>query len=224
MKTLEKNTSLLYHKIQSIYKRDPENNHKTFLDGDYSLPEFKYLAYNDWEGTEKIDGTNIRVIISEGEILFRGKTDNSQLYMPLVERLGDIFNMDMVNRIFDIKKDRKCEIVLFGEGYGAKIQKGGGYRKDPDFILFDVNINGSWLERGNVEDIASKFGILHTPVIIGGTLLDAVEYVKQGFTSSISEDKELIAEGLVLRPTRELCCRNGDRIITKIKHKDFKRN
>ena len=47
-----------YHKIQTVFKRDPETNHRTLLEGQYSMPEFEYLANNQWVFTEKIDGTN----------------------------------------------------------------------------------------------------------------------------------------------------------------------
>ena len=40
--------STQYHKIQTVYKRDPMTNYKTLLDGEFSLPEFEYLANNDW--------------------------------------------------------------------------------------------------------------------------------------------------------------------------------
>ncbi|KKL53664.1 hypothetical protein LCGC14_2273140, partial [marine sediment metagenome] len=48
-------------------------------------------------------------------------------------------------------------ITLYGEGYGARIQKGGGdYRKggDVSFRLFDVLIGETWLRRVDVEDVA----------------------------------------------------------------------
>mgnify|MGYP001604261791 FL=1 len=47
-----------YHKINSLYKRDPRGK---MLFGDYSCPEFEYLQNNEWSFQEKIDGTNIRV-------------------------------------------------------------------------------------------------------------------------------------------------------------------
>ena len=53
------------------------------------------------------------------------------------------------------------------------------------------------------------------------TLTEAIEYVKAGFTSTISEDKTLAAEGLVLKTPIGLKNRKGDRIITKIKTCDF---
>ena len=51
-----------YHKIYTIFKRNPKTKYKTLLEGKYSLPEFEYLKDCIWVFTEKIDGTNIRVI------------------------------------------------------------------------------------------------------------------------------------------------------------------
>ena len=39
---------------------------------------------------------------------------------------------------------------------------------------------------------------------------------------SLVADTPIVAEGLVLRPEKELRDRMGRRIITKIKHRDFK--
>lgn len=47
-----------YHKINTLFKRDEKN---LIIEGDYSCPEFAYLAENEWTWTEKVDGTNIRV-------------------------------------------------------------------------------------------------------------------------------------------------------------------
>ena len=45
-----------YHKIQTVFMRDLENRYKTLLEGQFSLPEFEYLANNEWAFTEKVDG------------------------------------------------------------------------------------------------------------------------------------------------------------------------
>jgi len=73
-------------------------------------------------------------------------------------------------------------LCLYGEGYGAKIQKGGGnYITDgASFILFDVVVGGTWLERSNVIDIAAKLHILSVPLIGHGTLLDGIDMVRNG--------------------------------------------
>ena len=206
-----------YHKIQTVFKRDPETKFKTLIYGEFSLPEFNYLCFSRWVFTEKVDGTNIRIMWDGDKIRFGGKTDRAQIPAFLVERLQDRFlpQKDSFIEKFGIDGD----VCLYGEGYGAKIQKGGGnYRQDQDFILFDVKIGDWWLQRKDVEDIAGFFGLDVVPIIGSGSLMDMVEVTREGFNSRWGDFK---AEGIVARPETELKTRNGSRIIVKIKHKDF---
>lgn len=84
-----------------------------------------------------------------------------------------------------------------------------------DVYLPAVNI---WLKREAVEDIAQAFNIDVVPVIIRGTIKQAVDYVKTNPASTIGTAK---MEGLVGRPAVELNDRMGRRVITKIKAVDF---
>lgn len=204
----------VYHKIQTVYKRDPENNYRTLLDGQYSIPEFEYLASNEWVFTEKVDGTNVRISVLGNKLNISGKTDNSQLHVNLYNAITGLVLSEELLAMFN--GDNFC---LYGEGYGPKIQKGGGsYRKDNSFVLFDVRIDGWWLNRDSVEDIASKLHLDVVPILGTGTLRDMVEMTREGFKSTWGD---FMAEGLVARPTTELFTRSGKRVITKIKHKDF---
>jgi hypothetical protein len=204
-----------YHKIDSVFKRDMSNPRHPFIIGDWSEPEFEYLKDNQWEWTEKIDGTNIRVIFDGKEITFGGKSDNAQIPAILVNKLQDIFLPKL-----DIFKEKFTNgVCLYGEGFGAKIQSGGDYIKDGvDFILFDVLIGDFWLQRENVNEIASSLGLRKVDTVGFGTITEAIELVKKGFNSTIGTAK---AEGLVLRPMTELFNRKGERIITKVKTRDF---
>jgi hypothetical protein len=92
-----------------------------------------------------------------------------------------------------------------------------------DFILFDCKVDTWWLTRESIEDIATKLEIQIVPIIGKGKLLDAVEFVKRGYKSTIAENKDYIAEGLIMKPSVELFNRKGERIISKIKYKDFQR-
>ena len=209
-----------YHKIQTLFKRDMASPKKTLIEGEWTLPEFAYLADNQWAFTEKVDGTNIRVMCAphqEDGITFGGKTDAAQIPAFLVSRLQERFlTIEQRLRLAEIFPAGGC---LYGEGYGAKIQKGGGnYRYDQDFVLFDVRIGDWWLQRDDVEDVARKLGIDVVPVIGYGTLHDAVALAKKGIRSMWGE---FAAEGIVARPMTELNTRSGNRIITKIKSRDF---
>lgn len=202
-----------YHKIQTVFKRDPATKYKTLLMGDYSLPEFEYLANNQWVFTEKVDGTNIRIKF-DSKLTFGGKTERAQIPAKLVQRLEESFfpMIDRFRALFD------GEVCLYGEGYGAGIQKGGVYRQDQDFVLFDVKIGNWWLQRNAVEDIADKLDLDVVPIIREGTLTEMIALTQAGVESTWGE---FVMEGFVARPKTELKARNGDRIITKIKYKDF---
>lgn len=206
-----------YHKIQTVFKRDPLTNFRTLL-SEFSLPEFELLKDIEWVFTEKIDGTNIRIMFDGEKIRFGGKTDNAQIPTFLLNVLQDMFSVKKFKEVFP-DSDNVC---LYGEGYGAKIQKGGNYLSDrTNFILFDIKIDDWWLTRIACEQISNDLGIGIVPIIATGKLLDGVDIVKQGFKSTIAENKDYDAEGLVMKPVLELFDRGGNRIISKIKHKDF---
>ncbi len=213
----------LYPKIQTVFLRDPKTNYKTMIEGKFALPEFAYLANNEWIFTEKVDGTNIRVMFEKGVLSFGGRTERAVIPRRLLKALENIFSPRR-ERLIEMFGDSK--VCLYGEGYGAKIQKGEKYRPDQGFVLFDIKVGDHWLKRKNIEDIASKLGIEIVPVVGRGTLADMVKIVKKGFVSAWGD---FLAEGIVARPAIELFTRterriaNGKRIITKLKYKDFKR-
>jgi len=208
-----------YHKIQTMFKRDMENKGKIII-GSWTLPEFEYLKNNHWIFTEKVDGTNIRVMFDGNEIKYNGKSDNAQLHADLIENLHKMFDdkLDLFNELFENTTDNPTEVCLYGEGYGAGIQKGGCYREDKSFVLFDIKVGEMWLQRKDVEDIAENLGIDIVPIIGDGTLQHGIDLVKSGLKSTWGD---FIAEGIVARPETEFRTRRGDRIITKIKYTDF---
>ena len=215
-----------YHKINGLYKRHQEGLNKgKFIFGEFAQPEFEYLFYNEWVGTEKIDGTNIRIHWDGQEAKIGGKTDNAQIPVFLYDRLQKMIKEFDWTGIFNPTMHTMdgipvADITLYGEGYGEKIQKvGSKYIQDGvDFILFDIKIGNWWLKREDVDIIANKLGIKSVPILFRGTLEEGIEFVKCGFKSTIGTAE---AEGLVLVPSIDLFDRGGKRIITKLKTVDF---
>lgn len=203
-----------YHKIETVFERDPDTKYRTLKEGVFSNPEFEYLQYNEWIWTEKVNGTNIRVIWENNEISFKGKTDSSQMSTKLFNRLTEIFTWANFMKLYQDQ-----DMCLYGEGYGAKIEKGGGnYRQDQDFVLFDVKIDMWWLRRESVENIAQLLSLNVVPIIGSGNLNEMVDQAKSGFNSRWGN---FLAEGIVARPKIEMRSRSDKRIITKIKTKDW---
>ena len=155
-------------------------------------------------------------------VTFGGRTDNAQIPTDLVTKLNELFGGETNAQIFEQVFGEK-EVILFGEGYGRKIQKvGSAYIADGvDFILFDVLIGDNYQPREWVEKTAEMFGIKVVPIVGRGTLWDAITYVRKHPMSVIAEGR-CEMEGIVARPHYELKDRTGKRIIVKIKYQDFK--
>lgn len=218
-----------YQKIQTLFKRDERN---IIIPDQFTYPEFEILKDLKWECTEKIDGTNIRIELessgnSEDGIImsFKGRTDKANIPEHLLTKLNWLFDRERLMEVLNITDEtQNCNITLYGEGYGAKIQKGGNYiSNDVNFILFDVKIGKWWLDRESIKDIADKLGINAVPLMGYMTIPEAIEYVKKGFKSTIAENKDYDAEGLVLKAPCGLLKRDGERLITKIKTVDFRK-
>ncbi len=199
-----------YPKIQSIYKRDDAHRFTT----EFSTSEFEYLANNNWVGTEKIDGTNIRIQLVDGETRILGRTDKAIIPSYLLPVLQDIaLRLKLFSGVNNI--------TLYGEGYGYKIQKVGKlYLPNAhNFILFDARVGMWWLTRDAVDSIAKELNIQSVPVVFTGTLNKAIDMAFTGFKSVLGT---ACAEGIVLVPACGLLDRGGRRIITKVKTKDCK--
>lgn len=205
-----------YHKIEGLFKRDEVT--KKLLAGEYRNEAVEMLKNCDWEFTEKIDGTNVRVVWDGHKVSFYGRTDRAQLPNKLLEALNAAFGGEVNEQIFE-EHFGTTEVILYGEGYGAKIQKGGGdYRSDNAFILFDVQVGDLFLTRENVESVATYFGVEVVPIVLTGTIEDGIQFVKARPKSTIGVAK---MEGVVGRPRVELRDRRGNRVIVKIKVRDM---
>lgn len=236
-----------YPKIQSLWKRDPDNKF-VIMEGKYSEPIFEHI--DRWTVSEKIHGMNIRVMYEyapgyklSGKIekphetlKFGGRTDNAQLPVFLYEKLMELFDKEKMREVF-VKEQQNSptKVILFGEGFGNRIQKGGGnYVSDGvDFALFDVyvyesnldrSVRGWWLTRDAVKEIGDKLEIsvvAEFPEIL--TKVDIIDLIKQPLPSAIAENKDHIAEGIVARADPPILFRNGYPVCFKLKVEDYEK-
>ena len=214
---------ITYPKIPNIFQREEGKRDNKLIEGAYSSAELEALAGMTWVWTEKVDGTNVRIIWDGYRVEFRGRTDKAQFHPTLLAKLEELFGGPDKEELFEQKFGNK-PVILFGEGFGEKIQNGGGLYGPVNFILFDVLIGcdeankGIWLDQTNVEDIAESFGIQSVPVVGIGSLYDAVRFIKTHPKSWLKDDT---MEGVVCRPIVRIFDWRGDRFIVKIKCRDF---
>lgn len=207
-----------YQKIETVYERDIEGT-KRLIEGKFRNPIVEYLKDNDWVFTEKIDGTNIRVVWNGHDFEFYGRTDNASIPAFLFKKLQDIFCNDEMEQMFE-QLFNDTQVMICGEGYGNRIQKVGKeyISDDVGFIVFDIVIHDFYLKRIVVEDICKKLSLNIVPIVLKGTIDNAVKYVKSTPYSIVGKCK---MEGLVGVPKEPVCDRQGRRVIVKIKAKDF---
>jgi len=205
-----------YGKIENLYKFDPETNGRLDV---FTDPVFEYLAGADWHLTEKIDGTNIRLIFdNDGRMEIRGRSDKAQLDGELVENIERQMHgvLKMYNK------------TIYGEGCGEGIQKGGRYGKK-HFVAFDLcdhKYGRGWFwPRQEAFELFDAYGIRRVPTVAQPLHLDsnlwaAYDLVQEGLISQYAGDGEL-AEGIVAVPMADIIDGFMERIIVKIKTRDY---
>lgn len=246
--------SIKYPKINTLWKRERNGKKKgCIIPGEYSEEEIKSI--NRFSVTEKVDGTNIRIIYdNESDItcpsckntstidflnthenhcrwcdkkiirklIFTGKTDKSEMPPLLGPVLEKYFCFETVRSVFPTAR----QVVIFGEGYGKKIQEPHGRRyiaDGNDFILFDVWVDGYWLEYESVKEIANKFGTKAVPFIGIKSIDQIIEMVKEKRQSEISTAPQTV-EGYVCTSYPMMCYRNHRRPIRfKLKCSDYEK-
>lgn len=206
-----------YCKINTLWKRDMSVKGNPVVPGAYSQPEFEYLANVLWRWTEKVDGTNIRLYWNGGKLTIGGRTNNAQVPAHLTDALKDAGYLDEQKYLTAFGD---APVTIFGEGYGPRIQKGGGlYRDTPGFIVFDVKVGDWWLKPDDIRDVASKFGMDVVPYYGDYSISHAWTHLAHDGIASYWPN--VAAEGIVGTPLVPLLDRSGHRLIVKMKVKDW---
>ena len=206
-----------YPKIETLYERG--KNFKV------EIGNFKNRVYptiSKWHFTEKIDGMNMRAAYVPGApVKIDGRTDKAVIPDRLMQVMQETFTVAKFEAKF------QSPVILYGEGYGAGIQRGGGLVENDStqkFILFDVFVdNRWWLNYEAICDVAAAFGVKAVPDFGIMSLEEATSFVRAGFNSLVAAEigKVTPAEGLVGKTLEPLFDKRGNRLVTKIKFKDF---
>jgi hypothetical protein len=224
-----------YSKIDTIFERNDK-----FRVDTTKLRRPVYSCISTWVVSEKVDGMNARILFQRDfsgngpDMLYdvRGKTNNASIPPQLLAHCKELATNALYSVSAIMSEHNLDYLTLYGEGYGAKIQSGSRYRTDQGFILFDVGVGTrsdvgpdsmTYLSDEQVTKTADALNIPRVPIIaeemsIGGI----VELVSTGFASKAATDPTLPAEGIVARTIEPLYDNRGERLIIKLKTKDFK--
>lgn len=208
----------LYHKIKGLFRFD--NELKKYIYGEFSDPKIEYLKNCRWIFTEKVDGTNFRIIWNGHNIMYGGRTEKSEFSKKQQEFIENLLSEELEITIEQMFGDK--EAIIYAELYGDNIQKVGKLYSDSYQVkVFDIKVDGLFLYREDVEEITSNLGLDIVPVVLEGTINDGIGYVASTDKSTFSEAP---LEGIVGVPKVHMYGRQGERIIVKIKRKDLEKS
>lgn len=205
-----------YPKIDSLFNRD--DNFK--VNFEYRRPEFGYV--DNWLWMEKIDGANISIINTEAGTEWRGRTPKANFIDAAVEHLDEVSD-SLHEHLSASRADHGLEsIEIFGELYGPKIQSGGIYRTDLGTTFYDMRVNRKvWLPHEAVLAHCDMMD-LDMPVFGYGHTDDLIDFVAAGFDTFETRGSGGPAEGIIAKTEVPLYNNAGNRLIWKLKHRDFK--
>lgn len=226
-----------YDKILAPFARDTAKSKYVDI-VKFSRPEFEMLANVKWNWTLKIDGTNINVLWDGERVKYVGHTDKTQFNERTKKFLDETFCTSEAETIFeDLYGSQPVKISM--EFVSKDMNQNYGYLDGAVFVfdVFNGNTEKVWTSEETLGTFVSRFegsNVFVAPFIGCMNIWDAVDLVK-GFevfwnqypekwrTNDIIDNPLGLytVEGIVGRLPYELFDNNGNRIITKIKCKDY---
>ena len=222
MEINEINTFTKYAKFSSPFKKDEK-----FI----NLNELaQKLPIGRWIKTEKIDGTNIRIIlckptedgkrvvlVGSRSLILNEEDKSSKQFFDCLKGIN-------TNKLVEYFEDADSTVIIYGEGYGAGVQKGGIYSKEKNFRVFDIRIGEAYQDFEYVQKVCIDNQLNVVPII------DEVEDISYGecIKSLKSFQETLIKEGdggkpegIVYKYEPVLLNKYKERLMFKVKFKDF---
>lgn len=174
--------------------------------------------YKEWYALEKIHGTSAHMTYrkNDGKLGFFSGGEN-------YERFSKLFDSQKIRSALDSVEFEN--VIFYGEAYGGK-QQGMKevYGDQPKFIVFDVMLNGKWLNVPDAEAIGNQCGL---EFVFYEKVKSTAEELNNArdrpSTQAIRNGKggDHKSEGVVIRPLEESVDKYGERMIYKHKAAEF---
>jgi RNA ligase (TIGR02306 family) len=185
--------------------------------------------------TEKIHGTNSRVALLGGDYFCGSHQCNKREYSKDVdhtERNRSLYwrplTEDMKALLWYFASEKGPNVIAYGEIYGAGVQfMSYGAPEKSGYRLFDISVNGEYVNWGEVEAACRRFCIPTVPLLYLGPFYPGlVDSLVDGPTTVVDPKtlKETFTgrEGIVITPLQEQSSNiMGGRLIAKAVSVDY---
>jgi Rnl2 family RNA ligase len=199
----------------------------------------------EWVVLLKVHGANFS-LWSDGEKVVPAKrssfiknVENFCNCDTVVDELKD----NVLNLTNHLKEKYGCEVVtVYGELAGGdyphpdvekhpnakKVQKGVFYAPFNFFYMFDIVVDGKFINHDEVVDLGHEFGIIVAEPLLRGSFDECLKYpnlfedpLHFMFGLPSIENVDNVCEGVVLKPVESCFFGNGCRCILKNKNEKF---
>ena len=228
MNVTELNAMTKYRKIYTLFERSKDFK---VIEGTFNEELKGIRNIKNFVLTMKIDGTNCGIVLVPSE---KGFPD----VQVLVRKRSKIVQDDQEHKIYfdavksldltkaiDFFNGSKNVVVLYGEVCGKGIQEEGHtYSDKPVFKLFDIKCGNNFFNWRDLLEFSKVTGVptvkwLHPTALHNGDVFDYNMWKK--YLEQLNTKK--YCEGFVVRSEPLMFNNFGERMIFKIKWKDFKK-
>ncbi len=163
---------------------------------------------------EKIHGTSANIRFKDGGVHFHSGGVSHESFKSL-------FNEESLNGEIGSRFTPENDVTFFGEAFGGKCQgMSDTYGKSLRFMVFDVKIDGLFLNADAASQLTRDIGLDFVPYERGPMNLDWLNSQRDA-ESKVATSPGKIREGVVVRPIREMTLNNDSRVIYKHKRPEF---
>lgn len=197
-----------------------------------------------WIATEKIHGANFSIWVNATNTRIAKRSG----LMPDDTGFFNVYNIahELKERARYLYRTAKLadskikEVVIYGELFGGSyphpkiednpkykmVQKGVWYAPDLQFAVFDIKVDGEFLDCDLTYLYCVNTGFFPIPTIYEGSFKDCLS-LRNDYLSVVHKEWSLpkikgnIMEGIVIRPVDNRYLRRGERVIIKSKNRKF---
>jgi RNA ligase (TIGR02306 family) len=232
--------------VQAV-KYEPPKRPQHIMAADAAPPHPAFHEYTDLEHywryaqsfqpgetvvvTEKIHGTNSRVgiINVDGEFRFFAGSHHVNRKPPDEGRFCVYWEVLSHPGVMDLLTDlcnEQHNVILFGEIFGPSIQDMdyGVERSSRGYRVFDISVNGRYLDWAVVKIKCEKFGVPTVPELYVGPFSEAVLFEHRDGPTTVATPAAKFKgrEGVVVKPISERFCEKlYGRLILKSVSADY---
>jgi Rnl2 family RNA ligase len=210
----------MFKKYSSIENHYNEKFINMFLE---MYPELKDETYTI---TEKIHGANISFLFepdTETRIASRSGITDTGFYgiNNVINNYKNVF--EILQKYVDGNKETITSLNIFGEFFGANIQKGVDYGKEKRILFFDMAINEQYISQYEFLTLMNDLNLTQylVPIIDIVDGLDNALNIFTKFDSKLSKNENNIAEGIVIKPYNNVYTNGHDIFYIKKKNDSF---